>query len=392
MTTSSALAALLLLLAGGLVGVLLGFLVARARDAGEMAGLRAELERERVLGGERLALARADETRERRVADLVASVADTLAALSTAVQAAEQARLTSTAALSEQLRASAAASEAVRSETGRLASALRRSEVRGRWGEMQLRRVVEAAGLLAHVHFDEQVHTSTDDGVLRPDMVVHLAGGRHVVVDAKVALDAYLDAVTADDPEAQALALRRHAATVSAHVDRLAAKDYPAAVEGAADFVVMFLPLEPLLSAALDADPGLLDRAFARQVVLATPTTLGALLRTVALGWRQEDVAAHARELHDMGRELHTRLATLGGHLARLGSSLDTAVHRYNEAVGSLESRVLVSARRFTALGVPGDDLPAPVQLATAARVPAAPEFDDAPPSTPEPVAAGGAA
>jgi len=169
--------------------------------------------------------------------------------------------------------------------------------------------------------------------------------------------------------------LARHAGEVMAHVDRLSSKEYWARYESPA-FVVLFLPAESLLADALTADPGLLERAFRRDVVLATPTTLGALLRTIQYGWRQEAVAANARELHDLGRELHGRLATLGGHLSKLGGSLDAAVHRYNDAVSSLETRVLVSARRFSSLGVTDESLAAPTPLTTAARVPAAPEFD----------------
>jgi DNA recombination protein RmuC len=376
MNASSALVALLLLLVGVALGAALGALSARSRGAARVAGLQAQLDRERDVNAERLALARADESRERRVTDLVAPVADSLGALSRAVQEAEQARLVSQAELREQLRAAGQASEQLRAETGRLGSALRRSEVRGRWGEMQLRRLVETAGMIEHVHFTEQAHTATDDGALRPDLVVHLAYGKNVVVDAKAPLDAYLEAVATDDEEAREAHLRRHAAALGAHIDRLAAKDYAAVVDGSPEFVVLFLPAEPLLSAALTADPSLLERAFARDVVLATPTTLGALLRTVQYGWRQEAVAANARELHDLGRELHGRLATLGDHLGKVGTSLDAAVRRYNAAVSSLESRVLVSARRFSALGVTDDPLEAPAQVTSAARIPGAPEFE----------------
>ena len=367
--------ALLALLLGAALGVLVGALATRARSAGRIAGLEAAVERERTIAGERLALVRAEEQRARTVDDLVRPVADTLTALSGQLNEAERARAASDAALLTEVRAAVAASDGVRAETGRLVTALRRSELRGRWGEMQLRRLVETAGMLEHVHFSEQVHTPTDDGALRPDLVVHLSGGATVVVDAKAPIDAYLDAAATDDPAVQAAALRRHAAAVSSHVEALARRAYHRHVEGSPEFVVLFLPAEPLLSAALSADPSLLERAFSRDVVLATPTTLGALLRTVAHGWRQQAVAENARAIHDLGRELHGRLATLGGHLQRLGAGLETAVGRYNDAVGSLESRVLVSARRFGSLGVEGDPMPSLSPVTAVVRVPDAPEW-----------------
>jgi DNA recombination protein RmuC len=254
----------------------------------------------------------------------------------------------------------------LRRETQSLATALRRPHVRGRWGELHLRRAVEIAGMVAHCDFTEQPRL--DDGALRPDLVVNLAGGRRVVVDAKVPLDAYLDAGTSDDPDEREHHLRRHAAQLRQHVDALGAKRYWRALPETPEFVVLFVPAESFLAGALETSPDLLEYAAARQVVLATPTTLIALLRTVAHGWRHEALADQAREIHELGRELHDRLSTLTGHLDSLGRSLNAAVSHYNQTAGSFEARVLVSARRFGDLGVQGDELATPRQVESVAR------------------------
>lgn len=244
-------------------------------------------------------------------------------------------------------------------ETRGLATALRKPQVRGRWGELHLRRAVELAGLVDRCDFTEQ--TRLDDGARRPDLVVHLVGGRCVVVDAKVPLDAHLDATATDNEEAQARHLRRHAAQLRTHIDQLGSKQYWRSLTESPEFVVLFVPAESFLAAALETDGSLIEYAAARQVVLATPTTLIALLRTVAQGWSHEALADQAREIHDLGRELHGRLATMNGHLDQLGRSLTSAVGAYNQTVGSLESRVLVSARRF-------GDLPTPRQVEATSR------------------------
>ncbi|MFN8194335.1 MAG: DNA recombination protein RmuC [Nocardioidaceae bacterium] len=254
----------------------------------------------------------------------------------------------------------------LRRETQSLATALRRPQVRGRWGELHLRRAVELAGMVDHVDFTEQQRL--DDGARRPDLVVRLAGGRRVVVDAKVPLDAFLDACATDDDEERAAHLRRHAGQLRSHVDALSAKRYWLSLDETPEFVVMFVPAEAFLSAALETEPELLDYAAGRQVVLATPTTLIALLRTVAHGWSHEALADQARDLHRLGRELHGRLATMTGHLDQVGRSLNAAVGHYNQAMGSLESRVLVSARRFSELSVTDDELPAPRQVESLSR------------------------
>lgn len=253
--------------------------------------------------------------------------------------------------------------EGLRRETQSLATALRKPQVRGRWGELHLRRAVELAGLVDRCDFAEQVRL--DDGALRPDLVVQLVGGRSVVVDAKVPLDAYLDA-TAVDPgsdhdEERADHLRRHVRQLRTHIDQLGSKRYWRSLAESPEFVVLFLPAESFLAAALETDGSLIEYAAAREVVLATPTTLIALLRTVAHGWQHEALADQAREIHRLGQELHGRLATMNGHLDQLGRSLGAAVGHYNQTVGSLESRVLVSARRF-------GDLPAPRQVDAAPR------------------------
>jgi DNA recombination protein RmuC len=255
--------------------------------------------------------------------------------------------------------------DVLRRETASLSTALRKPQVRGRWGELHLRRVVELAGLVDRCDFAEQVTASGEDGRLRPDLVVHLAGGKHVVVDAKVPLDAFLDACavapsdSGSDAERDAH-LSRHARQLRQHVDTLAAKSYWRALSSTPEFVVLFVPGESFLSAALEAEPSLLEYAADRQVVLATPTTLIALLRTVAYAWTQQTLADKAHEIHTLGRDLHDRLATMSGHLDRLGRSLTGAVSAYNRAIGSLENRVLVSARRFHDLGVAGDGLDRP--------------------------------
>jgi DNA recombination protein RmuC len=318
---------------------------------------------------------------ERAAVDaLVRPVQASLARVADDLARVERERATAQATLAEQIRQTALGTDALRDQTGRLVTALRRSEVRGRWGEVTLRRLVESAGMLPHVDFDEQSSTRDDAGdLLRPDMVVHLADDKQVVVDAKVPLSAYLDAAEAQDDATTRLLLARHAGEVAAHVDRLSSKEYWRRYDSP-EFVVLFLPAESFLSAALDARPDLLEYAFARDVVIATPTTLLALLRTVAHTWRQESAARNVREVHRLARDLHARLATLGAHLSRLGSALDGAVGHYNATVGSLESRVLVSARTLASMGVVPDEdedagLPAPALVTHGTRPLGAPEL-----------------
>jgi DNA recombination protein RmuC len=287
----------------------------------------------------------------------------------------EHARATWQGQLHQQVLDMRLTADGLRRETQSLATALRRPQVRGRWGELHLRRAVEVAGLVDRCDFEEQVHLRGDaDAGLRPDLVVRLAGDRSVVVDAKVPLDAFLDATSLDDGDGDALGgerdahLARHARQLRSHVDLLGSKRYWRALPETPEFVVLFLPAESFLSAALEADPSLLEHAADRGVVLASPTTLIALLRTVAHGWRHESLADQAREIHRVGRDLHERLGTMSGHLGKLGRSLDTAVSAYNQAVGSWESRVLVAARRFEELDVTDDRLEEAQALRSAVR------------------------
>jgi len=268
--------------------------------------------------------------------------------------------------------------EHLRRETVSLSTALRRPQVRGQWGEMHLRRAVELAGMVDRCDFTAQPSVTTIDGVQRPDLLVQLAGGRRVVVDAKVPLDAFLSAGEAagdGDDEGHRRHLARHAGQVRAHVDALAAKAYWRQFAPTPEFVVMFVPGEAFLSHALEADPALLEYAAAKRVVPATPTTLIALLRTVAYGWTHESLADSAREVQTVARELYERLGTLGGHVDKLGRSLTTAVGAFNATVGALEGRVLVSARRLHDLRV-GDRPPElPQVVEHAVRPLSAPEL-----------------
>ncbi|NHC45773.1 DNA recombination protein RmuC [Motilibacter aurantiacus] len=288
--------------------------------------------------------------RSQAVEHVVEPVQQALARVEAQLRGIESARAASAATLAEQVRGVQHASEALRAETAALAGALRSPNARGRWGEMQLRRVVEVAGMLAHCDFEEQVALSTADGTVRPDLVVRLAGGRSVVVDAKVPLTAYLEAAEQSRPAQRQEGLRRHAQALRAHVDALAKKEYWAAVQPGPELVVLFVPGEAFLAPALEHDPALLDDAMARGVVVATPTTLLTLLRTVAFGWQQDSLAEGAREVVAAGRELHRRLGTLAARVDKLGRSLRRSVDDYNSTVGSFERSVVPAARKLSSL------------------------------------------
>ncbi len=284
--------------------------------------------------------------------------------------------------LSEQVRSLTQSQDKLQTETRNLVTALRSPATRGRWGEMQLRRVVEMAGMVEHCDFEQQVTTDGAEGKLRPDMVVTLPGARQVVVDAKVPLQAFLDANDATDEGDRKAHLVVHARHLRTHVDALAKKAYWEQFENSPEYVVAFIPGDALLAAALEHDSSLLEHAVSHQVLLATPTTLIALLRTVASGWQQEALAENAREVQDMGRELYKRLATFGEHMGRTGRSLSSAVDAYNKAVGSLERNVLPQARRFHELGVVGGadkEMPELDHIDGSARALEAPEFVGAP-------------
>ena len=257
------------------------------------------------------------------------------------------------------------AQKELRIETAGLVRALRSPGVRGRWGEVQLRRVVELAGMVAHCDFHEQQTLTTSTGTVRPDVIVNLPSGRCVVVDAKVPLEAYLDAIETNDDDVRVQKLKLHARQVRSHINNLSSRAYYQAIQPAPEFVVLFLPSEVFYSAALEQDPSLIEHGAESGVLVATPTTLIALLKAIAYGWNQEKLAENAQAVSDLGKELHERLVTVCEHLERLGRSINSTVDAYNRAVGSMESRVLVSARRFKELGAAsdGDEIPELQQL-----------------------------
>lgn len=287
-------------------------------------------------------------------------------------------RQVSAGGLAAQLRSLQDSQEILRGETARLGRALREPSARGRWGELQLRRVVEMAGLLSQCDFVEQPLLRGEDGVLRPDLVVRLPGGRSLVVDAKVPLRGWLEALEAPDEPTRRACVADHARQLRTHVGLLSAKEYWSRLSGSPEMVVAFLPADGLLAAALEADPSLLDYAVGQRVMLATPMTLIALLRAVSFGWREEALVDNARVVAELGRDLHRRLGVLSEHLTGLGRNLDRAVGSFNQTVGSLESRVLVTARRLGELAGPGPGPEPPRPSLATVRTPSpAPAGDD---------------
>lgn len=311
--------------------------------------------------------------RQQAIEAMVQPLRESLGRVEEQIQSVEKDREGAYQALRAQVGTMHQTSEELRLETRALVTALRAPQVRGRWGEMQLRRVVESAGMVEHCDFDEQATSTTEDGVLRPDLVVRLAGGKNVVVDAKVPFAGYLEAMEAREEAVRQERRRAHARHLREHVDQLSAKAYWERFDPAPEFVVLFVPADTFLNAALEQEPALLEYAFTRNVVIATPSTLIALLRTVAYTWRQEALARNAQRVLGLGRELHNRLATMGGHVDSLGRALNNAVSKYNSAVSSLETRVLVTARRFAELKVTDDELRSPQQVESAARAVQAP-------------------
>jgi DNA recombination protein RmuC len=333
-----------------------------------------------------LATTRLEETRSQATAELaerqqafqslVAPIGEALSRVEQEVRDAERHRLHENSTLLERLATLDTVSQRLGAETSRLVDALKRPGVRGRWGELQLRRVVELAGMQRHCDFLEQSTLSVDERRLRPDVIVHLPGGKRVVVDAKVPLDAYLRALDAPDEGARQLLLKDHARQVRAHIGQLAQREYAAAVQPGPDFVVLFLPGEMFFSAALEQDPDLLDVAAAQRVIPASPTTLIALLRAVATGWQQETLARSAQTICEQGRALYNALGVLAAHLTSVGTRLRSSVEAYNAAIGSLEGNVLVKARKFRDLasGLP-DELPVPAAVEALPRPIVAPEL-----------------
>jgi DNA recombination protein RmuC len=404
------LAALLLVAAAGLVaGAVLGGLVTHIRAASRIEALRVELTAARVrlesgtlqdadrvqlleqsetrlraafdsmagealrannelflqlaretLGRDQAVAAGALKEREAAVAQLVLPLRVALERTEAQVQALERERREAFATLRTQIETLSGGQAQLSRETRNLVTALRRPEVRGRWGELTLRRLVELAGLTEHCDFSEQLRVTTAEGSLRPDLVVHMPDARDLVIDAKTPFDAYLAALEAPSEEERSQALKRHASQVEARVRELASKSYWSQFERSPEFAVLFLPGDQFLSAALAERPELLENALAQGVIITTPSTLIALLKTVAYGWRQSEVAHNAALIRDLGQELYRRLASFDGHLARMGQRLASAVEAYNAAVGSLERQVLPQARRFTELGVTAD-APLPV-------------------------------
>jgi DNA recombination protein RmuC len=309
------------------------------------------------------------ENRQKAVADMVAPVRESLAKVDQQIQHMEVARGRAYGDLHAQVQSLIVTQKELQSETGNLVRALRTPNVRGRWGEIQLRRVVEIAGMLSYCDFSEQETVTGENGRLRPDLIVRLPGGKVVVVDAKTPLQAFLDSFETNDEEKRRACLTDHARQVRDHMKTLSGKGYWEQFESTPEFVVMFLPGETFFSAALEQDSSLIEHGVLNRVIPASPTTLIALLKAVNYGWNQEKLARNAQQISALGKELHERLRSLASHISGVGTNLDRAVEAYNKAIGSLENRVLVSARKFGELGASvADDIPELEPIETSSR------------------------
>lgn len=307
--------------------------------------------------------------KEKAIEHLLNPIKESLSKTEQQIQNIEKERKESYGALHKHLESMAQTQSSLQDETRKLVTALRRPEVRGQWGEMTLKRLAELAGMVEHCDFYEQEQVRTDEGALRPDMIVRMPDGREIVVDVKTPLDAYISAIEAVDDTERQIHLKRHTQNVKQRINELADKKYWDQFKNAPDFVVLFIPGDQFLSAALDQEPAILENALARQVILATPTSFVALLRAVGYGWRQEQLAENAEHIKTVGEELYGRLQTFTEHLQKVGRSLDTGLKHYNSAVGSFDSRVLPSARKFNEMGISADKkINQPNQIETAVR------------------------
>ncbi len=392
------------LVAGGAAGLVLGWLIARLRADKRIAELSTTLDLERRQAAERVTevertiaalssqalrennktfLTLAQETlkqfhvqakgdldqKEKAVENLVKPIREALEKTEQQVRLMENERKEAYGALHKHLETMTQTQQLLHGETSKLVTALRRPEVRGQWGELTLKRLAELAGMVEHCDFYQQESTDAEDGRMRPDMVVRMPDGRTIVVDVKTPLDAYLSAVEATDDALRIRHLEHHARKVRERVRELAQKAYWNQFKNAPDFVVLFIPGDQFLAAALDVDRALLEDALKQKVILATPTSFVALLRAVAYGWRQESLAENADRIRELGEDLYQRLATFTEHLARLGLSLESSVGAYNKAVGSLDAKVLPGARKFVDMGIsPKKTLESPAPIETAAR------------------------